>query len=209
MANKKLWGGRFKKKTSKEVEAFTSSTDVDKRFYKHDILGSIAHAKALWRAGVITAQELKKMARGLEEILKGLNSGKLKLKGEFEDVHMNIEKMLIGKIGNAGKKLHTGRSRNDQVVTDLRMYHKDEVVETTCEVCILDAEELESTIRQDIRQETAYDLLGALVLIVLEVREPVLHCGGERRVELDVETTRRRVVVRRKRDRLRPTACLA
>ncbi len=130
MANKKLWGGRFKKKTSKEVEAFTSSTDVDKRFYKHDILGSIAHAKALWRAGVITAQELKKMARGLEEILKGLNSGKLKLKGEFEDVHMNIEKMLIGKIGNAGKKLHTGRSRNDQVVTDLRMYLKDEVVET-------------------------------------------------------------------------------
>jgi argininosuccinate lyase len=127
--NKKLWGGRFKVKTSKEVEEFTSSTGVDKRFFKHDIKGSIAYAKALHKAGIISAAETNKIARGLEEISRGLESGKLKLKGEFEDVHTNIEKMLIDKIGNVGKKLHTGRSRNDQVATDLRMYLKDEVID--------------------------------------------------------------------------------
>jgi len=127
--NKKLWGGRFKKKTAKEVEEFTSSTAVDKRFFKQDIKGSIAYAKALHKANVITVAEANRIARGLEEIGKALESGKLKLKGEFEDVHMNIEKMLIDRVGHVGKKLHTGRSRNDQVATDLRMYLKDEVVE--------------------------------------------------------------------------------
>ena len=126
--NKKLWGGRFSKKTNKEVEEFTSSIKVDKRFYKNDILGSIAHAKALCQARVITARELNRIVRGLSDILKGLESGKIKFKDEFEDVHMNVEQLLIAKIGPTGKKLHTGRSRNDQVATDLRMYLKDEVV---------------------------------------------------------------------------------
>jgi argininosuccinate lyase len=126
--SKKAWGGRFSGKTSKEVEAFTSSIDVDKRFYKYDILGSVAHAKALYHAHVITAKECNRIVKGLNEILKGIESKKLKLRVEYEDVHMNVEKMLIDKIGALGKKLHTGRSRNDQVATDLRMYLKDGVV---------------------------------------------------------------------------------
>jgi len=126
--NKKLWGGRFKGKTNKEVEAFTSSINVDKKFYKQDILGSVAHAKALHHAGILNLKELNRIVKGLNEILKGLQSNRIKFKDEFEDVHMNIEQLLIEKIGPTGKKLHTGRSRNDQVSTDLRMYIKDEVV---------------------------------------------------------------------------------
>jgi len=125
---KKAWGGRFTKRTSKEVEEFTSSIEVDKRFYKFDILGSIAHAKSLFRAGVVSAKECNRIIKGLNAILKGIESRKLKLKVEDEDVHMNVERMLIDKIGNVAKKLHTGRSRNDQVSTDLRMYVKEEII---------------------------------------------------------------------------------
>jgi len=125
---KKAWGGRFTGRTNKEVEEFTSSLEVDRRFYKYDILGSIAHAKALFNAHVINSKECNKIIKGLQQILKGFESRKLKMKVEYEDVHMNVEKMLIDKIGHLGKKLHTGRSRNDQVATDLRMYLKDEVV---------------------------------------------------------------------------------
>lgn len=125
---KKAWAGRFVKPTAKSVEDYTASIDFDKRLAKYDILGSIAHAKALLRARVLTTKECKRVVKALEIIGKLIAADKIKFKRELEDIHMNIEKLLIDKVGEVGKKLHTGRSRNDQVVTDLRMYMKDELV---------------------------------------------------------------------------------
>jgi len=124
---KKLWSGRFKEGMSKSVEKFTSSIDFDKRLYKEDVTGSIAWANALKRAKVLTSAEAGKMIKGLKAISAGIENGSIKLKKELEDIHMNIESLLINKIGDAGKKLHTGRSRNDQVATDLRLYLKEEI----------------------------------------------------------------------------------
>jgi argininosuccinate lyase len=124
---KKLWGGRFSGSMSKSVEKFTSSIDFDKRLYKEDVTGSIAWANALKRAKVITSAEAGKIIKGLKAISSGIEKGSIKLKKELEDIHMNIESLLIGKIGDTGKKLHTGRSRNDQVATDLRLYLKEEI----------------------------------------------------------------------------------
>ena len=112
---------------SKSVEKFTSSIDFDKRLYKEDVTGSIAWANALKRAKVLTSAEAGKMIKGLKAISAGIENGSIKLKKELEDIHMNIESLLINKIGDAGKKLHTGRSRNDQVATDLRLYLKEEI----------------------------------------------------------------------------------
>ena len=125
----KAWGGRFRMPLSKNAEKFTASIDFDKRLYKADILQSIAYAKALKKAKVLNEKELKKITNGLEGIMRGIESGRIKYSIEFEDIHMNIEKLLIDQIGDAGKKLHTGRSRNDQVSTDLRMYLKGEITE--------------------------------------------------------------------------------
>ena len=122
---------------SKSVERFTSSIDVDSRLYKEDILGSIAWANALKKARVITAAEANRIMKGLKEILSGIEKGKIKLKEELEDIHMNIESLLITKIGDAGKKLHTGRSRNDQVVTDVRLYLKEECGEILKKIAAL------------------------------------------------------------------------
>jgi argininosuccinate lyase len=124
---KKLWSGRFKEGMSKSVEKFTSSIDFDKRLFKEDVTGSIAWANALKRAKVITSAEAGKIIKGLKAISSGIEKGSIKLKKELEDIHMNIESLLIGKIGDTGKKLHTGRSRNDQVATDLRLYLKEEI----------------------------------------------------------------------------------
>jgi len=124
---KKPWGGRFKGEMSKSVEKFTSSIDFDKRLYKEDVEGSIAWANALKRAKVLTAAEAGKIIKGLKGILAGIQKGTIRLKEELEDIHMNIESLLTKKIGEAGGKLHTGRSRNDQVATDLRMYLKKEI----------------------------------------------------------------------------------
>jgi len=126
---KKLWSGRFKAGMSKSAEKFTSSIDFDKRLFKEDVTGSIAWANALKRAKVITAAEANKIVKGLTGISAGIAKGSIKLKEELEDIHMNIETLLIKKIGETGKKLHTGRSRNDQVATDLRLYLKKEIVE--------------------------------------------------------------------------------
>jgi argininosuccinate lyase len=126
---KKLWSGRFKAGMSKSAEKFTSSIDFDKRLYKEDVAGSIAWANALKRAKVITAAEANKIIKGLSGIMAGIEKGSIKLKEELEDIHMNIESLLIKKIGETGKKLHTGRSRNDQVATDLRLYLKKEIAE--------------------------------------------------------------------------------
>lgn len=137
--NTKLWGGRFRQSLAKSAEAFSASIDYDARLYPQDIMQSIAYAKTLKKAGILNDAETKKIIRGLEEIKRGLDSGRLHFRAEFEDVHMNIEAWLIEKVGEVGKKLHTGRSRNDQVATDLRMYLKWEITETVVLITRLQA----------------------------------------------------------------------
>lgn len=122
----KLWGGRFEKGTDELVNDFNSSIRFDKRMYKQDIKGSIAHAKMLGKCGVITYEESELIVKTLDEILSEIEEGKAEFLIDAEDIHMNIETMLIAKIGDTGKKLHTGRSRNDQVALDIRMYLRDE-----------------------------------------------------------------------------------
>ncbi len=124
---KKLWGGRFGAQTAGSVEAFTSSIDVDWRLYRHDIAGSIAHAKMLARRGIITVREGRKIVRGLKLIQREIERGNFPFSRADEDIHMNIERRLIQKIGAAGKKLHTARSRNDQVALDMRLYLREEI----------------------------------------------------------------------------------
>ncbi|NLL07292.1 MAG: argininosuccinate lyase [Clostridiaceae bacterium] len=125
----KLWGGRFEKSTDKSVDDFNSSIRFDSRMYKQDILGSIAHAKMLGKSKIISQQDSELIQATLQEILTDIENGKIEFEVDAEDIHMNIEKILITRIGDVGKRLHTGRSRNDQVALDLRMYLKDEVCE--------------------------------------------------------------------------------
>ena len=123
----KLWGGRFEKGTDKLVDDFNSSIRFDCRMYKHDILGSIAHANMLGKCGIISIDESSIIQSTLKDILNDIEDGKIEFEVDAEDIHMNIEKILISRIGDTGKKLHTGRSRNDQVALDIRMYLKDEI----------------------------------------------------------------------------------
>lgn len=123
----KLWGGRFEKGTDKLVDDFNSSIRFDSRMYKHDILGSIAHANMLGNCGIISAPESSLIQNTLKAILSDIEAGKIEFEIDAEDIHMNVEKILISRIGDTGKKLHTGRSRNDQVALDIRMYLKDEI----------------------------------------------------------------------------------
>ena len=116
------WGGRFKKQTAKKAQEFSSSIDIDNKLYKEDILGSIAYAEALQAAGVLNKGELSKIKSGLKQIKQKIESGKFNWQETLEDVHMNIESSLEKIIGSAARKLHTGRSRTDQVVTDLKLY---------------------------------------------------------------------------------------
>ena len=125
----KPWAGRFKETMAESVEKFPASIDVDNRLFKQDIVQSIAYARALTKVQVLSGAECQKIIRGLQEIMKGIEHGRIELKRELEDIHMNIETILTEKVGEMGKKLHTGRSRNDQVATDLRMYVKYEVTE--------------------------------------------------------------------------------
>ncbi|MGO5072766.1 argininosuccinate lyase [Clostridium sporogenes] len=120
----KLWGGRFKDEESKLMEDFNSSLSFDKKLYYEDIKGSIAHVKMLANQNIINEEEKEKILLGLEEILKEIDDGVLKIDGEYEDIHSFVEINLIKKIGNVGKKLHTGRSRNDQVALDMKLYAK-------------------------------------------------------------------------------------
>ena len=129
MSKRKLWGGRFKEETNSLVEEFTESVSYDKRLAPFDIAGSVAHVKMLEKQGIITKEEAEKIITGLNEILNEIESGKFQWKRELEDVHMNVEKRLTEKIGGVGGKLHTARSRNDQVVTDLRLYVRKEIGE--------------------------------------------------------------------------------
>uniref|UniRef100_A0A7C4AJ84 Argininosuccinate lyase n=1 Tax=Thermodesulfovibrio aggregans TaxID=86166 RepID=A0A7C4AJ84_9BACT len=128
---KKPWGGRFKEKTAKALEEFSQSISFDSRLWKEDIEGSIVHAKMLHKQGIISDEELNKIIKGLKKIENEIKQGRFQFTKKLEDIHMNIERALIKKIGSAGAKLHTARSRNDQVVTDLRLYLRKNVLEIT------------------------------------------------------------------------------
>ncbi|HEB68941.1 MAG TPA: argininosuccinate lyase [Desulfobulbus sp.] len=128
-SSKKLWGGRFSESTAASVESFTESISYDRRLFRHDIMGSKAHARMLARQNLITEKERDAILAGLTEIQAEIEAGTFQFKPELEDIHMNIEKTLTDRIGAAGAKLHTARSRNDQVSLDLRLYLRDEAQE--------------------------------------------------------------------------------
>jgi argininosuccinate lyase len=132
--SEKPWGGRFTESTDAFVEAFTASIGFDKRLYRYDITGSIAHARMLAHVGLLTAAECTRIVDGLEAIAADIERGDFAWSVALEDVHMNIEARLIERIGETGKKLHTGRSRNDQVATDLRLYLRDAIDATDSEL---------------------------------------------------------------------------
>ncbi len=123
---KKPWSGRFKEETSKVVESFTESISFDKRLWRHDIMGSIAHTKMLSKQGIISPSEAKTIISGLNKIAEEIKSNTFQFKKELEDIHMNIETALIEKVGDIGGKLHTARSRNDQIALDTRLYLREE-----------------------------------------------------------------------------------
>jgi len=123
----KLWGGRFTEATDAFVQRFTASVDFDRRLFQQDIDGSVAHAKMLAKARILTADEVSQILEGLEAIRQDILNDKFEWSVALEDVHMNIEAALTSRIGDVGKKLHTGRSRNDQVATDIRLYVRGEI----------------------------------------------------------------------------------
>ncbi|MBE5890528.1 MAG: argininosuccinate lyase [Lachnospiraceae bacterium] len=125
-----LWGGRFTKETDQLVYNFNASISFDQKFYKEDITGSIAHVKMLAKQGILTEEEGKQIEKTLGEILAEVESGSLEISPKYEDIHSFVEATLIDRLGDVGKKLHTGRSRNDQVALDMRMYTRNQVKET-------------------------------------------------------------------------------
>ena len=129
-----LWGGRFTKETDKLVYNFNASISFDQKFYKQDIKGSMAHVKMLAKQGILTEEERDQILAGLEGILADVESGKLEITSEYEDIHSFVEATLIDRLGDTGKKLHTGRSRNDQVALDMRLFTRKTVKETDNEL---------------------------------------------------------------------------
>lgn len=129
MMSSKPWSGRFTEATDKLVEEFNGSISFDRQLYRHDIMGSVAHAKMLARVGIIAKKEADKITAGLKAIEKEIEAGRFKFTSDLEDIHMAIEKRLMEKIGSVGGKLHTARSRNDQVSLDVRLYLRDEIKE--------------------------------------------------------------------------------
>ena len=127
MSNNKTWSGRFNEPVAELVKQYTGSISFDKRLAKHDIQGSLAHAQMLVAAGVLSQEDLSAIKQGMTEILVEIETGQMVWSLDWEDVHMNIERCLTDKIGDAGKRLHTGRSRNDQVATDIRLWLRDEI----------------------------------------------------------------------------------
>ncbi len=125
----KLWGGRFTKETNQLVHNFNASISFDQKFYRQDIKGSIAHVTMLAKQGIITDDDKVKIIDGLQGILTDIEKGTLPIDGSYEDIHSFVEGHLIERIGDTGKKLHTGRSRNDQVALDMKLYTRDEIVE--------------------------------------------------------------------------------
>ena len=127
---KKLWDGRFSEKTDRIVEDFTSSIDIDKRLYSYDIQGSIAHCRMLAKTSIISEEDAPSLIEGLGVIKRELDRGDFQFDKSLEDIHMHIEARLVEKVGKVAQKLHTARSRNDQVVLDVRMYLRDETLHT-------------------------------------------------------------------------------
>lgn len=136
----KLWGGRFHGSTDSRVEGFLSSIEFDGRLYRQDILGSIAHARMLARCGLISETEASRLVSGLEQLLSDIEAGKVEFRPEAEDIHLNVETILTERLGEVAKKLHTARSRNDQVALDLRLYLRDELDEVLGMLCKLGEE---------------------------------------------------------------------
>ncbi len=132
-----LWGGRFTKETDKLVYNFNASISFDKKFYRQDMEGSMAHVKMLAAAGILTEKERDDILKGIEGILADVESGKLEISDEYEDIHSFVEANLIDRIGDTGKKLHTGRSRNDQVALDMKLYTREELIAIRQEVLAL------------------------------------------------------------------------
>ena len=164
----KLWGGRFTAPTDAFVEDFTASVGFDYRLYRHDINASIAHARMLEHVGVLSSDERDRIISGLEAILVDIEKGDFVWLVELEDVHMNIEARLTERIGVAGKKLHTGRSRNDQVATDMRLYLRDEID-------LIDAALVRlSTVIIDIAEEEAESIMPGFTH--LQVAQPITFC---------------------------------
>ncbi len=124
-----LWGGRFTKETDQLVYNFNASISFDKKFYEQDIRGSIAHVTMLAKQGILTEDEKKQIIEGLNGIKQDVENGTLEITDKYEDIHSFVEANLIDRIGDAGKKLHTGRSRNDQVALDMKLYTRDEILE--------------------------------------------------------------------------------
>ncbi len=124
-----LWGGRFTKETDQLVYNFNASISFDQKFYQQDIRGSKAHVTMLAKQGILTEEEKEKILAGLDGILEDVKEGKLEITSQYEDIHSFVEANLIDRIGDAGKKLHTGRSRNDQVALDMKLYIRDEIAE--------------------------------------------------------------------------------
>jgi len=164
-AIKKPWGGRFSEPTNELVEAFTESISFDARLYRQDIDGSIAHSKMLASIGVLSAQEADQIEQGLTKIRKQIDAGEFEWSTELEDVHMNIEARLTEMIGEAGKKLHTGRSRNDQVATDIRLYMRE-----SCDDTITLCQTLQSAILESASNEVETLLPG---FTHLQVAQPI------------------------------------
>ena len=161
----KPWGGRFTEPTDVIVEAFTASVMFDQRMYAQDIAGSIAHATMLEKIGVLTGEEKTKIIVGLEEIRQEIESAQFEWSVSLEDVHMNIEARLTQKIGDAGKKLHTGRSRNDQVATDMRLYLREEI-----DACLVELKRLQSALIDIAEREIDTVLPG---FTHLQVAQPI------------------------------------
>ena len=134
----KLWAGRFQKETDTLVNDFNSSISFDARMYKEDIAGSVAHAAMLGKQGIIEAHEAEKIIGGLQAILADIEGGRVEFSVENEDIHMNIETMLTQRIGDTGKRLHTARSRNDQVAVDFRLFVKEEIPQMIAQVLDLE-----------------------------------------------------------------------
>lgn len=160
-----LWGGRFSEATDRFVQEFTASVTFDKRLYRHDIAGSVAHARMLQKVGVLSAAECEAIVTGLQDILAEIERGDFAWAVALEDVHMNIEARLTDRIGIAGKKLHTGRSRNDQVATDVRLYLRDEI-----DALDADLQRLQTALLDSAEREAATIMPG---FTHLQVAQPV------------------------------------
>ncbi len=151
----KMWGGRFERDTDAFAEGFHSSIGFDSRMYEEDIRGSIAHARMLGRQGIIEKEEARRIEDGLLSILEDIKSGSVEFSVRDEDIHMNIERLLTERIGGAGKRLHTGRSRNDQVATDFRLYMKKAADETLGNITAL------CSVFTDIAEENTETVMSA------------------------------------------------